>query len=65
MHVAAFGSIEQAALQGGNTEAVTRRHYLNLTDSVNAKAFWAIAPSKTKKQPNAQADDKALDHEAA
>jgi len=64
-HVAAFGSIEQAALQAGNTEAITRKHYLNLTDSANAGAFWAISPSKTKKQPNVQADDNAINHEAA
>jgi hypothetical protein len=64
-HVAAFGSIERAALQAGNTEAVTRKHYLNLTDSANAAGFWAIAPSKTKKQPHAQAGDDAINHEAA
>ena len=65
VHVSAFSSIEKAALQGGNTESVVRRYYLNLMDSADAQAIWAIAPSKTKNQPNAQADDKALDHEAA
>jgi hypothetical protein len=64
-HVAAFSSIGQAALQAGNTEAVTRRYYLNLTDSANAAGFWAIKPSKTEKKPNALADDNAINHEAA
>lgn len=43
-HVGAFRSVGDAALEGGNTEAVLRRHYLNLTPRTEAERFWRIAP---------------------
>jgi hypothetical protein len=47
--VGAEGSVERAALEGGNTEAVIRRHYLNLTTADEAKDFWQILPPDSKK----------------
>ena len=47
--VGAEGSVERAALEGGNTEAIIRRHYLNLTTADEAKDFWQILPPDSKK----------------
>ncbi len=44
-HVAAFRSIGDAAIEAGNSEAVTKRHYLNLATQAEGKAFWEISPS--------------------
>jgi hypothetical protein len=44
MFVARFKSLGDAALQAGNSEAMIRRHYLNLVSEAEAKKFWAIAP---------------------
>ena len=38
------GSVERAALEGGNTESILRRHYLNLATSNEAQGFWQILP---------------------
>ncbi|MDA9923190.1 phage integrase N-terminal SAM-like domain-containing protein [Verrucomicrobiales bacterium] len=43
-HVAAFRSVGDASLEGGNTEAVVRKHYLNLATKKEGLAFWRIAP---------------------
>lgn len=37
-------SVERAALEGGNTESILRRHYLNLTTTGEAEDFWRILP---------------------
>lgn len=37
-------SVERAALEGGNTESILRRHYLNLTTTAEAQDFWRILP---------------------
>jgi hypothetical protein len=42
--VGAEKSVERAALEGGNTESILRRHYLNLTNSDEAEDFWRIVP---------------------
>ena len=42
--VGAEGSVERAALEGGNTESILRRHYLNLTTTDEANDFWQILP---------------------
>lgn len=47
-HVAAFRSVGDASLEGGNTEAVVRKHYLNLTTEREGSAFWRIAPKGKK-----------------
>lgn len=43
-HVAAFRSVGDAALEAGNSEAVTKKHYLNLATRTEGLAFWRIAP---------------------
>lgn len=42
--VGAEGSVERAALEGGNTEGILRRHYLNLTTCSEANEYWEILP---------------------
>ena len=42
--VGAEKSVERAALEGGNTEGILRRHYLNLTNTDEAEDFWRILP---------------------
>lgn len=46
MHVAKFKSMGDAALQAGNSEAMIKKHYLNLVTTAEAKEFWKIAPSR-------------------
>jgi site-specific recombinase XerD len=45
MHVAAFKSVGEAALEGGNTEAVIKKHYLNLSSYKEGAEFWKIMPA--------------------
>ena len=42
-HVAAFRSVGDAAIEGGNTEAVVKKHYLNLATKGEGEEFWSIA----------------------
>lgn len=49
MHIAAFDSVGRAALEGGNTEGIIRRHYLNMTSPEEGKRFWQIAPATGEK----------------
>jgi len=44
MHVASFKSVGEAALEGGNTEAVLKKHYLNLATYTEGGEFWSILP---------------------
>jgi hypothetical protein len=44
MHVAAFKSVGEAALEGGNTEAVLKKHYLNLATYTEGDEFWNTLP---------------------
>lgn len=46
--VGAEGSVERAALEGGNTEAILRRHYLNTSTAGEATYFWQILPPGSK-----------------
>ena len=48
MTVAAFRSVGDAALQAGNSEAVIRKHYLDLKSTEEADKFWEIVPKGTK-----------------
>lgn len=43
-HIAAFRSVGDAAIEGGNTEAVVKKHYLNLATKIEGEEFWAIYP---------------------
>lgn len=44
MTVGAFRSVGDASLQAGNSEAVIRKHYLDLKTVEEADQFWKIAP---------------------
>ena len=48
MFVAKFRSIGEAAIQAGNSEAIIRKHYLDLKTSEEAEAFFAILPKHAK-----------------
>lgn len=50
MHVGAFGSVSEAALEGGNSEQICKKHYLNLTAKADAVRFWEIDPKKSAPQ---------------
>jgi integrase len=56
MHVAKYRSMGDTALQAGNSEAIIRRHYLNVTTSQEAEMFFAIMPTKKPKAETAQSD---------
>ncbi len=45
MHVAKFQKLGGAAWEAGNSEAIIRRHYLNLVAPCDAEKFWGIMPS--------------------
>lgn len=47
MTVGAFRSVGDAALQAGNSEAVIRKHYLDLKTVEEAHQFWRIVPKGT------------------
>jgi len=44
MHIGAFKSFADAALESGNTETIIKNHYLNTSSFEDAQAFWRIAP---------------------
>lgn len=46
MTVGAFRSVGDAALQAGNSEAVIRKHYLDLKSVEEADRFWRIVPKE-------------------
>lgn len=47
MFVAKFRSIGEAAIQAGNSEAIIRKHYLDMKSQTEAEAFYGIIPQKT------------------
>jgi hypothetical protein len=49
MHVAKFRSMGDTALQAGNSEAIIKKHYLNLVSPEEADAFWQIVPAHEPK----------------
>jgi len=48
MFVAKFRSIGEAAIQAGNSEAIIRKHYLDLKTQKEAEAFFSIMPKHAK-----------------
>ena len=48
MTVGAFRSVGDAALQAGNSEAIIRKHYLDLKSVEEADEFWRIVPAGSK-----------------
>jgi len=51
MHVAKFRSLGEAALQAGNSEAIIKKHYLDLKSAAEAKQFFGIRPKRAAKVP--------------
>ncbi|MFZ5495499.1 MAG: site-specific integrase [Verrucomicrobiota bacterium] len=47
MFVAKFRSMGEAALQAGNSEAIIRKHYLDLKSKEEAERFFDILPKRT------------------
>jgi hypothetical protein len=47
MHIGAFKSFADAALESGNSEKIIRDHYLNTSTSAEAENFWRIYPKAT------------------
>jgi len=44
MFISRFRSFGEAALQAGNSEAIIRKHYLDLKDASEAERFFSILP---------------------
>jgi integrase len=62
MFVAKFRSIGEAAIQAGNSEAIIRRHYLDLKTTEEAEAFFSLLPKRHAEiiaLPNQGAERKA------
>ncbi|CAM3150564.1 tyrosine-type recombinase/integrase [Rariglobus hedericola] len=55
MFVAKFRSIGEAAIQAGNSEAIIRKHYLDMKSQTEAEAFNAIMPKKTAGEQESKA----------
>lgn len=51
MFVAKFRSIGEAALQAGNSEAIIRKHYLDLKTQEEAEQFFSIMPKRSTGSP--------------
>lgn len=49
-HVAAHRSIGDAALQAGNSEAIIKRHYLNLHPREEGGVFFRIVPDRKRRR---------------
>jgi hypothetical protein len=49
MHVAAFRSLGEAALEAGNSEAIIKLHYLNMVTEASAAQFWSIVPQSSQR----------------
>ena len=46
MHVGAFKSFADAAIESGNSEKIIRDHYLNTSSFKDADRFWSIFPEE-------------------
>ncbi len=64
MHVGKYRSMGEAALQAGNSEAIIRRHYLDLKTPAEAEEFFAIMPQR-RRDPVAVAREKLAAEAAA
>ncbi|WP_269526415.1 tyrosine-type recombinase/integrase [Coraliomargarita parva] len=56
MTVGAFRSVGDASLQAGNSEAVIRKHYLDLKSVEEADKFWGIVPTGMELPPMEKKD---------
>lgn len=57
MHVGKYRSMGEAALQAGNSEAIIRRHYLDLKTPAEAEELFTIMPQR-RRDPVAVAREK-------
>lgn len=55
MFVAKFRSIGEAAIQAGNSEAIIRKHYLDMKSQTEAEEFFAIMPKKPAREEEPKA----------
>ena len=60
MTVGAFRSVGDTALQAGNSEAVSRKHYLDLKSVDEADEFWKIVPKGEELPPMEKKDGRYL-----
>lgn len=63
-HVAKWKSLGEAALEAGNSEAMIRKHYLNMLSEAQAEAFWGIVP-KAPAEADASAPENVVAFAAA
>ena len=66
MFIAKYRSLGEAALQAGNSEAVIRKHYLDIKSGAEATEFFNILPQRAAmpaaaKAPHAQAQPTTVD----
>ena len=57
MLVGAFRSVGDASLQAGNSEAIIRKHYLDLKTTEEADKFWRIVPAGIELPENSEKKD--------
>ena len=50
MFVGKFRSIGEAAIQAGNSEAIIRKHYLDMKSQTEAEEFFGIMPKKSAEE---------------
>jgi hypothetical protein len=50
MHVMAFGSFAETAIESGNSEFIIRNHYFNATTREDAQGFWQITPAQAERK---------------
>ena len=60
MTVGAFRSVGDTALKAGNSEAVSRKHYLDLKSVEEADEFWKIVPKGEELPPMEKKDGRYL-----
>ena len=59
MHVGKYRSMGEAALQAGNSEAIIRKHYLDLKTPAEAEEFFGILP-KFRRDPQSASSGVAI-----
>jgi hypothetical protein len=50
MHIGAFKSFADTAIESGNTERIIRDHYLNTNSLADAQGFWQIVPELAERK---------------
>jgi integrase len=65
MYVGKFRSMGDAALQAGNSEAIIRKHYLDLKSTAEAEKFWSIEPAQNSSSSKVEPRNVTLHQQAA